>query len=114
MARRERDGGATESRTPDVDLARINCSPLPAPRWCPAPDLNWPPAFFKRVQSPDLLTGLKRQNNTPRTSVIETDSPEWHSGARPSSSVRTVVGNPGIEPGRHKGAGFTGPLSPQT
>ena len=25
-----------------------------------------------------------------------------------------VVGNPGIEPGRHKGAGFTGPLSPQT
>ena len=53
----------TESRTPDVDLARINCSPLPAPNWCPAPDLNWPPAFFKRVQSPDLLTGLKRQNN---------------------------------------------------
>ena len=25
-----------------------------------------------------------------------------------------LVGNPGIEPGRHKGAGFTGPLSPQT
>jgi hypothetical protein len=49
-----------------------------------------------------------------RTSVIETDSPEWHSGARPSSYVRIVVGNPGIEPGRHTGAGFTGPLSPPT
>ena len=29
------DGGATESRTPDVDLARINCSPLPAPWMVP-------------------------------------------------------------------------------
>jgi hypothetical protein len=32
----------------------------------------------------------------------------------PATSAVTVVGNPGIEPGRHKGAGFTGPLSPQT
>lgn len=53
------NGGTAESRTPDVDLARINCSPLPAPRWCPAPDSNRPPALFKRVRSPDLLTGPK-------------------------------------------------------
>ena len=48
-----------------------------------------------------------------RTSVIETESPEWQVLDLPATSA-WVVGNPGIEPGRHKGAGFTGPLSPQT
>jgi hypothetical protein len=73
---------------------------------------NW----ARALSSEDLPVRVKktRQTRMARTSVIETESPEWHSGARPSSYVRMMVGNPGIEPGRRKGAGFTGPLSPQT
>ena len=46
--------------------------------------------------------------------VIETGSSEWHSDARPSSYIRKMVGNRGIEPRTHIGAGFTDPLSHQT
>ena len=81
------------------------------------------PPRFQRGAS----TKLASQANLARMPIIEIGSPEWRSGARPSSYIRnccvgratrsrrrSVVGNQGIEPCMRKGAGFTAPLSHQT
>jgi hypothetical protein len=74
----ERIGGEDGSRTHDVDLARINCSPLPSPWWTRS-DSNRPPPQCDCGALPDELRArdwwtVRDSNSLP---------PQCHRGALP-------------------------------